>query len=79
MTISCKLIILGRKQPFVLKLLGYSKGHKTYIREKKSGENSIIRDLDSWTCEIKKSKKNSENSLFPPWLYHQTRRFIVRI
>ena len=56
-----KCIILGRKHPFALKLLQYSKNHKSYVWRKNLAGNSIIHDLDSWTCKISKSKKIRKN------------------
>jgi hypothetical protein len=57
--------MLGRKHPFALKLSEYSKNHKSDIWKTKLAGNSIIHDLDSWTCKSEKIQKNPKIRFFP--------------
>jgi hypothetical protein len=55
----CEFIMLGRKRPFALKLLEYSKNHKIYLWKKASWKfyHSQFGSLD---LKSKKIRKNSE-------------------
>jgi hypothetical protein len=64
MSISCESIILRRKHPFALKILGYSKDHETYIWKKIQVEFRNSR-FGLWDFENPKKIPKSQIRLFP--------------